>query len=370
MDQKKEKMRVVLTGGGSGGHVIPTLAVQKSLVKKYPCFFLYIGQRNGVEKKFAEQSNIPFVGIFAGKLRRYFDIQNFIDPFKVIIGIIQSFFYLLRFKPHVIFAKGGYVSLPVSVAGFFLRIPVIIHESDVIPGLANRIANTFARKTLISFEETKKHMQFGIFTGSPVRTDLKPIDKKQADDWREKGYAETKFTKKNPVILILGGSLGAENVNQKIYKLLPQLKDKCDIILQTGKGKMDSSYNKYSNLKQYEFINEELKYFYQMADIVISRAGANVLFELALLGKATILIPLGTKGSRGDQLLNAKEFTKKEACLIHHNSDDAKNLYNDIIKLIKDPSYRRYLEKNIIEFSPKEASNEIATEILKILNFE
>ena len=321
-----------------------------------------------MEERMAHEEKIPFKGIYTGKLRRYFDWQNFIDPFRILLGFFQSIFLLKKYKPHIIFAKGGYVSVPVCFAAFLLRIPIIIHESDVVPGLANKILAKLAKKVCISFEKTKQYFPYGILTGSPVREELKPKDRVQEEEWSKKAYTITKFNPQIPTILVLGGSLGAQSLTQKIYEIFPAFEGKAQFILQTGKGKLDTSYNACPYLKQYEYIGDDLKYFYQIADIVISRAGANTISELALLGKAAILVPLGTQGSRGDQIVNAQMLEEKDAVFVKPDNENSQRLLRDITKLLRDPSYRRHLERNIEQFSPKGAGKAIAEIILETVH--
>lgn len=270
--------------------------------------FLYVGSRTGIEKSMALKAGIPYVGISCGKMRRYFSWQNFVDFFKVPLGFFEAVRALKRLRPDVVFSKGGYVGMPVTLAAAKLKIPVIVHESDVIPGMANRIAFRFADKICVSFEETKKfipkkYAKKVVVTGNPVRKSLLDGDK-------DKAYKSTGFDKHRPVILIMGGSQGALQINNLVRSGLEELLKKFQIIHIRGRGNLDISLHKKGYV-QYEYVDENLKDFYALSEMVVSRGGANSLSEIAFLKKKALIIPLGTAGSRGDQIENAKVFCRK-----------------------------------------------------------
>ncbi|MBD3270520.1 undecaprenyldiphospho-muramoylpentapeptide beta-N-acetylglucosaminyltransferase [Candidatus Peregrinibacteria bacterium] len=294
-------MKIILSGGGTGGHIIPNISLLKKLESHQ---ILYIGSVKGMESKLIPEHGVKFEGIQCGKLRRYFSLENFVDFFRTIIGIWQSFWKVKKFNPKVVFCKGGYVSLPVAIGAWIARKPVIIHESDLVPGLANRIAAKFASVICVSFKESKKYLRSDkiIVTGNPVRAEL-------ADGKRDKGLKFAGLDGKKPVILVMGGSQGAGFINELIAKDFDELVKNFEIIHLCGQGKV----NKNLNSKNYfvaEFVKNEMKDLYAAADLIVTRAGANSLAEIEFLGKPAILIPL-IKGSRGDQVGNAEAFANE-----------------------------------------------------------
>ena len=297
--------RIVLTGGGTAGHVTPNIAlIPKLLEMGYD--IQYIGSYEGIEKSLVADFNIPYHGIASGKLRRYFSLKNFSDPFRVLKGFTEANHLMKQLKPDVVFSKGGFVSVPVVIAAKKNHIPAIIHESDMTPGLANRLCFSSAKKICCNFPETVKLLpkDKAVLSGSPIRQELLKGDKIAAK-------AFTGFNDDKSVILIIGGSLGAANVNKAVRSILKQLLEKYNIIHLCGKGKLDESLLDIPGYNQYEYIKDELKDLFALADVVISRAGANAICELLALKKPNILIPLPSKSSRGDQLLNAQSFEKQ-----------------------------------------------------------
>ena len=296
---------IVLTGGGTAGHVTPNIALIPRL-KELGYEISYIGSLDGIEKKLIEELNIPYYGIASGKLRRYFDLKNFSDPFKVLKGYAQSRKLLKKLKPDVIFSKGGFVTVPVVVAAKSCKIPAIIHESDMTPGLANKLAIPSATKVCCNFPETLKHLpeEKAVLTGTPIRQELLSGDKLEALKF-------CGFTANKPVIMIIGGSLGAAAVNDSMRKILPELLKDFQVVHLCGKGKLDESLQNTEGYIQFEYIKKELADLFALADIVVSRAGANAICELLALQKPNLLIPLSAKASRGDQILNAKSFKKQ-----------------------------------------------------------
>ena len=294
--------RIILTGGGTAGHVTPNIALIPKL-RDLGYDIQYIGSYNGIEKELLEPFGIPYHGISSGKLRRYFSVQNFTDPFRVIKGFSEARKLIKDLKPDVIFSKGGFVSVPVVLAGKRCKVPVIIHESDMTPGLANKIAIPSAVKVCCNFPETLDSLPKGkaVLTGSPIRQELLSGNKIAAMDM-------CGFTADKPVILVIGGSLGSVIVNNAVRKSLPRLLEKFQIIHLCGKGKTDDSLNDTKGYCQFEYIRDELRDIFALADIVISRAGANAICELLALRKPNLLIPLSAKASRGDQILNARSF--------------------------------------------------------------
>ncbi len=294
--------RIILTGGGTAGHVTPNIALIPKL-KELGYDIQYIGSYTGIEKELIEPFGIPYHGISSGKLRRYFSLQNFTDPFRVIKGLGEAKNLIRDLKPDVIFSKGGFVSVPVVLAGKKCKVPVIIHESDMTPGLANKIAIPSATKICCNFPETLAHLpkEKAVLTGSPIRQELLSGNKIAAMDL-------CGFSADKPVILVIGGSLGAVAVNNAVRSALPELLESFQIVHLCGKGKIDETLSNTKGYKQFEYIKNELRDIFALADIVISRAGANAICELLALRKPNILIPLSANASRGDQILNARSF--------------------------------------------------------------
>ena len=297
--------RIVLTGGGTAGHVTPNIAQVPGLKERgYEIF--YIGSYNGIEKKLMEDMNIPYYGISTGKLRRYFDLKNISDPFRVLKGIHEARQILKKIRPDIIFSKGGFVAVPVALAANKLKIPLLIHESDMTPGLANRICIPYAVKVCCNFPETRDSLPEGkaFVTGTPIRQELLHGD---ADAGRE----FCGFNREKPVLMVIGGSQGSVFVNTKIREALPELLKNWQVVHLCGKGNLDDSLDHTPGYRQYEYIKEQLPDLFAMADVVVSRAGANAICEISALAKPNLLIPLGTNASRGDQILNARSFEKQ-----------------------------------------------------------
>ena len=297
--------KIILTGGGTAGHVTPNLALIPAL-KKRDYEIRYIGSYQGIEKRLAENAGIPYDGISSGKLRRYFDLKNFSDPFRVLKGYGEACRLLKKYQPDVIFSKGGFVSVPVVLAAKRYRVPTILHESDMTPGLANRLCIPSAAKICCNFPETLQHLpeDKAVLTGSPIREELLQGD-------RLAGLQYTHLSAAKPILLVIGGSLGAVAVNQMIRSLLPRLLSSFQIIHICGKGHLDESLIGRPGYVQYEYVDAPLKHLFAAADLAVSRAGANSICELLALRKPNVLIPLSAAASRGDQLLNAASFEKQ-----------------------------------------------------------
>ena len=295
--------KIVMTGGGTAGHVTPNIALMPAL-KENGFEISYIGSYDGIEKRLIEALNIPYYGISSGKLRRYFDLKNFSDPFKVVKGYCQAVHLLKKIHPDVVFSKGGFVSVPVVLAAKHCKIPAIIHESDITPGLANKLAIPSATKVCCNFPETMKYLpsEKAVLTGSPIRQELLNGDASKAFS-----MCNFKDTEK-PVILIIGGSSGSKVINTALRDLLPELLKRYNIIHLCGKGNLDPSLSNTDGYAQFEYANKELADLFALSDLVISRAGANAICELLALRKPNILIPLSAAASRGDQILNANSF--------------------------------------------------------------
>ena len=331
---------IVLTGGGTAGHVTPNIALIAQL-KEEGYKISYIGSYTGIEKTLIEEQGIPYYGISSGKLRRYFDLKNFTDPFRVLKGFGEARKLLKKLQPDIVFSKGGFVSVPVVVAAGRLKIPTIIHESDMTPGLANKLCIPSAVKVCCNFPETKSHLPEGkaVVTGTPIRQELLSGDPQKGRDF-------TGFTPDKPVILIIGGSLGAQAVNTAVRNILPQLLPEFQVVHLCGKGKKDESLTGLTGYVQYEYIEKELADLFAMADIVISRAGANAICELQALKKPNLLIPLSANASRGDQILNARSFEKQGFSMVLEEEEITDQVLLDAVKKLFEnrDTYRRAME--------------------------
>lgn len=296
--------KIVLTGGGTAGHVTPNMAlIEKLRDEGYD--ISYIGSYSGIEKGLIESMGVPYYGISTGKLRRYFDIKNFSDPFRVLKGMAEAKKLMKELDPDVVFSKGGFVAVPVVFAAHARKIPTVIHESDMTPGLANKLCIPKADKVCCNFAETLNFLPAGkaIHTGTPLRSELFTGD-------RVRGLEFCGFGGVKPIILVVGGSTGAQAINNAVRDLLPTLLKRFDVIHLCGKGKCDPSYANMTGYVQFEYISSELKDLFACSDLVISRAGANSVCELLALCKPNILIPLSAAASRGDQILNAESFER------------------------------------------------------------
>ena len=307
--------KIVLTGGGTAGHVTPNIALLPRL-KELGYEVSYIGSYDGIEKKLITDFDIPYYGIATGKFRRYLDIKNLTDPFRVIKGFGEARKYLKKINPDIVFSKGGFVSVPVVRAAATLHIPCIIHESDMTPGLANKICIPVAKKICCNFPETVSMLpkDKAVLTGSPIREELLRGDKIAALDM-------CGFTANKPVIMVIGGSLGAASVNQTVRNALPKLLEDFQIVHICGKDKIDNMLLHTKGYVQFEYVKEELKDIFAMADVVISRAGANSICELLALKKPNILVPLSANSSRGDQILNAGSFESQGYSMVINDDD-------------------------------------------------
>ncbi|MBA4336925.1 undecaprenyldiphospho-muramoylpentapeptide beta-N-acetylglucosaminyltransferase [bacterium] len=345
--------RIVFTGGGTGGHIIPNIALINKLKEKYPDIsILYIGSKKGPESKMIPKINIAYKGISTGKLRRYFSFKNFTDLFRVPIGMAQAFSVLRAFKPQVVFSKGGYVSIPVMFAARLLKIPTILHESDITPGLANKVSAKKVSVLCLAHHESQRYFmkhKNKIVTGNPVRESVFQGNSEQA-------YKITGFSKDIPTILIMGGSQGAKHINEDISLAANELTQHYQIIHIAGHGKLQPALpilEEYrSRYKAYEYIDEQLPDFYQITDLVIARSGANTLAEIDALKIPAILIPIGSSASRGEQLLNAFAYQEKHdgTIVIEDELLTYKSLIHAISKILPWDKYKR-IEKEI----PKES---------------
>ncbi len=323
---------IILTGGGSAGHVSPNIMLYPYL-KEEGYKVSYMGGKKGIEKELIPKLNIDYYEISNGKIRRYFDFENFIDFLKVLKGILEAYRIIKKLKPNLVFSKGGYVSVPVVLAAFLNKVPILVHESDITSGLANRLGTIFAKKVFVTFPETLNNIKKskGALAGPPIREDIFKGDKQEA-------IKITNFKDEKPVILVIGGSLGSVKINEVLRKSLSTLLKQYNIIHICGKNNIDYNFKKQGYF-QVAYANEELKHFFAYADIIISRAGSNTIFEIAALKKPNILIPLSKNASRGDQILNAKSFENKGLSYVLQEEDLTTSSLTEGIKNVLSKKY-------------------------------
>lgn len=348
--------KIVLTGGGTAGHVTPNIALLPAL-RDTDFDIHYIGSYDGIEKRLIDDFEVPYYGISTGKFRRYFDIKNFTDPFRVLKGYGEARKILKQLRPDVVFSKGGFVSVPVVRAAHSLGIPCIIHESDMTPGLANKLCIPVAQKVCCNFPETLQLLpaEKAVLTGSPIRAELSRGNRIAALDM-------CGFTANKPVILVIGGSLGAASVNKAVRAALPKLLEDFQVIHLCGKEKVDNLLLNVPGYKQFEYVKAELKDLFALADVVVSRAGANAICELLALKKPNILIPLSAKSSRGDQILNAQSFESQGFSLVIDDDDLADSI---LVEKIHEVYFSRQLYISAMEKSGQ--SDSIQT-IMALIN--
>ncbi len=324
--------KIIFTGGGTAGHVMPNIVLIKEFIKDN-WEVAYIGSEAGMERELIEKMNVKYYAIATGKFRRYFDFKNFTDPFRVIKGVGEAISIISKVKPDVIFSKGGFVAVPVVIAGSINKIPVIIHESDMTPGLANKISAKFSKKICVNFPETLSHIdkRKGVLTGTPIREELFTGNKVE-------GRKICDFDDTKPIIMVTGGSTGSKFLNNLIRDNLSIILKDYQIVHLCGKGNIEQKLNTVKGYKQFEFVSDEISHIFAMSDMVISRAGANTIYELMQLLKPNILIPLSAKVSRGDQILNAKSFEKQGFSKVL--DEDSLNI-NDLMDAINSMSMEK-----------------------------
>jgi UDP-N-acetylglucosamine--N-acetylmuramyl-(pentapeptide) pyrophosphoryl-undecaprenol N-acetylglucosamine transferase len=344
---------IVLTGGGTSGHVTPNIALLPGL-RRAGFNIKYIGSFNGIEKDLIKKEGIEYYSINTGKLRRYFDLKNFTDMFRVVDGFRQAFILLGKLKPSIVFSKGGFVSCPVVWAAWLRGIPVVIHESDITPGLTNKLSMPFAKAVCYTFPESGIHIEKdkGYNTGMPIRESL-------LTGSSEKGRKLCGFSDNKPVLMVIGGSLGSEKINSMVRGVLDILLKDFNVCHICGKGNLKAELEGKKGYKQFEYVNEEQPHIYAMADVVISRAGATVLFELLALGKPNLLIPLSKAASRGDQILNAASFEKMGYSMVLQEEElDEASLVKAVGKLYKNSgAYKAAMKKRALGSGTDEVLN-------------
>ncbi|GHV42048.1 UDP-N-acetylglucosamine--N-acetylmuramyl-(pentapeptide) pyrophosphoryl-undecaprenol N-acetylglucosamine transferase [Clostridia bacterium] len=350
-----ERKKVMLTGGGTAGHVNPNLSLLPYL-NEAGLSVSYVGSKGGIEESLVKLAGIPFFGISSGKLRRYLSLDNVTDAFRVVKGVGDAFAILKKERPDIIFSKGGFVCVPVVLAAFLLRIPVIAHESDVTPGLANKIAYPFAKTICATFAETIPYIPKGkaVLTGTPLRKEL-------FHGKRENALNMCGFDGSKPILLVTGGSLGASTINLAVREALPALTETFDIIHLCGAGKKDDTI-KNAGYAQFEYVGAEMKDVLTAADVILSRAGANAIFEFLSLCKPSVLVPLSKKASRGDQILNADIFEKSGySAVIYEENLTCAKMAEKCVDVYKN---REYYIGNMVKVK-KQDSARVITELIK-----
>lgn len=354
------KTTILFTGGGTAGHIFPGLVVAQELQQETDADIYWIGSKKGMEKSFVEKAGIPFISIPAGKMRRYFSLQNFFDIFKILAGVIKGFAVCRKYQPQLVFSKGGYVSVPLVFAAGRRGVPVITHESDTDPGLATRLNARYAVRICVSFEKTREY--FGpdlqdkiAVTGNPVRREI-------AAGSRGKGRKLLGVPDNKKVIFALGGSQGALQINELVREILPAFRDKYFIVHQMGRKQYTAADG--PGYRAFGFIGEELPDFLAAADLLICRAGANTLAELSILGKPAVLVPLASGAGRGDQVKNARLFAEQGAAITLEGEDaTAEKLETAIHSVLDSPARAKSLSDNMLSLARRDAAKAVVREI-------
>ena len=366
--QSKSAATVFFTGGGTGGHVYPGIAVYESLLRMAATHGLsiqgvWIGSRRGIEHKIVESKGICYIGIQSGKLRRYFSLRNLIDVFRVFVGVVAAYRITKRFRPVALFSKGGYVSVPPVIGAWLAKVPIITHESDQDPGLATRINARFACKVILSYDETRDFFADSlkpklITAGNPVRHEM--LTAKAA-----RGKEFFSFSNEKPILLVLGGSQGAKEINSLLWRALPNLLSEWNVVHQTGPDKSGPPGG--NGYLRYNYIYDEYADAFAAASLVVCRAGATTLWELAALRKPSILIPLGSDVSRGDQIRNAHLFIRRGASYILESGDAAAELLEYTDRLVSEPEKLDRMGEAAASFYIPGAAEKIAAMLLKMV---
>ena len=372
-------MKILFTGGGTGGHIVPIIAITREIRKIYPkkdLQFFYLGPKDEFGKIFLSQEGIKVKEILAGKIRRYLGwktfFQNLVDIcFKIPLGILQSFFYIFFISPDLIFSKGGFGSIPVVIAGKMLLVPIFLHESDIVPGKANQFISRFALEIFVSFPRTEYFpLKKMILVGNPIRREILIGTKEESKRF-------FKITGEKPVILILGGSQGAQRINDKILEVLPQLLENFEIIHQCGeknfqevkaesKAIITKELEKFYHL--YPFLKEpELRQAYAVCDLIVSRAGSGSIFEIAAVGKPSILIPL-PEAAQNHQVRNAYAFAEKGACQVLEEANFTSRFFLEKLKqLFAHPEELNKMADSAKKFSRPQTGKIIANYLVEYL---
>lgn len=367
-------VKIVFAGGGTGGHIYPGLAVCDEVralykEKNIPVELYWMGNSSGMDKKLVEKSGSvdKFVGIPSGKLRRYFSFQNFFDLFKIGFGLIKSFFKLLSIRPDMVFSKGGFVSVTPCMAAKLLRIPVFTHECDFTPGLATKLNSKSAKKILVTYEETKKYLgeakaARAIVTGNPVRPVFYNPDPQNGKKFLFENRDD--YDPSKPVLMILGGSLGAHQINELVVQNLEWLTERYNVVHQCGAKDFESMPVNVKGYFCHDFIYSEMCDCISAADVILARAGANSIWECSVLGKPMVLIPLCGSGTRGDQVDNAQFFVDHGAAIsLVGDEATSDNLKNALIKY-QDEGFRKNASEKSAALSKDRRPSKIIAQLI------
>ncbi len=369
------EIRIVLTGGLSGGHTFPLIAVARAIRERagVPVSFLYLGSEGQFEGSSMSAEGIPMKGILSGKIRRYFSLMNLIDPFKVPIGFMQSLIHLFSFMPDAVFAKGGSVSVPVCLAAWVLRIPIVIHDSDAVAGRANRLLSRFASRIAIAYPSAQEFFPAGktALTGNPVRNEILQGDARRADE-------RFGLSPEKPVVLVLGGSQGAKSLNKAVIRMLPELLPEAQVVHQVGETNYEEAVTLagevgvkagYGGYVPVPFLGpQDLADIMTRADLVISRAGAGSIAELAACGKTSILVPLPT-AANDEQRKNAYDVARFGGALVLEEGNLGEHLFfSEVDSILKNSDLRADMARKIRSFHNPEAANMIADGVLSLVS--
>ena len=361
---------VIFTGGGTGGHIFPGIAVAEVFKKETGIPIVWIGSNNGTDRSYVCNADIPFYGIPAGKLRRYFSLENLIDVFKIIGGFFASLIILLRLKPCFVFSKGGFVSVPPCAAARCLKIPVITHECDFSPGLATKINTRFADQVFVSYTKTADFFPAAVqrkivVTGNPVRMRFYAAN-------ADTGKTFIQYTGDKPILFIQGGSLGALQINVLVEQTILFLAESFFIVHQTGaqhraqgerikKRLKEERPDLSSQYKPFPFIVDQMPDVLAASDLVMSRAGANTIWEAAAAGKPMLLLPLEKGSSRGDQIENADFFSAQGAAITLAAKDATPvELCTILTRLLENPEELKAMAKASAALADEKPAAKIA----------
>ncbi len=365
-------MRVVLTGGGTGGHIFPLVAVAQSIKEKdSQSEFMFMGPKGELEKKVMAENNIKMKYVTSGKARRYFSLLYIVDIFKFPFGIIQALCHLLWYMPDVVFSKGGHAAIPVVIAAWIYQIPILTHESDSVPGIANRIIGSFSQRIAISYPRARRYFVESklLLTGNPIRKEINQGDK-------EAFFQKLGLTESKPVIFVSGGSQGAQSINEAITKSLPELLKRAQIVHQTGEKNYDIVIHQardvgvkegHGGYFPFPFFNlEDMKNVYAAADLVISRAGANSISEIAANRKPAILVPLPS-AANNHQSMNAYSLAEVGGAIVLEESNLTEHiLLQNVDKVLREEGFADKLVENMEGFYHSDAADKIADGLMEI----
>ena len=352
-------LRILLAGGGSGGSATPVLAVAQALRRRDVTIeFLYVGTREGPEAALAAAQGIPFAGVEAGKLRRYWDARNLTDPFRVLAGIAGSYALVRRFQPRVAFAAGGFGAVPPMIAARLAQARTLIHQQDVQPGLANRLLVPFAGRITVSLASSLAHFPRGrtLVTGNPVRTEILAADPRVA-------FSHLALEAETPLVLVTGGGTGALGLNRLVAAAAPRLIEHAQVVHLTGRGRGVPASTSSPRYRAIEFLVDEMPHLLAAATVVVSRAGMGTLTELAALSRASLVVPM--PGSH--QWANAQAFARLGAIEVadqHALTPDS--LAERVLSLLADAPRREQLGRALAASMPRDAAERIAAELLAL----